>query len=884
VQNEAWHALSCHEACERLNSDLECGLTPTEAERRLSQHGPNRLPEKAARPAWALFLDQFKSLLTLVLMAAGVLAGIIGDTTDMVVILVVVLFNASLGFYQEFRAEKILDALKGMLAQQSRVKRDGVKAEIMAEHVVRGDLVLLEAGDRVPADGRLVATHGLEIDESSLTGESVASVKGTHALEHETPLADRANQAFMNTVVTRGRGEMLVTATGGATEMGRIVGMLETALEGRTPLQERLDQLGRRLALIAGVVVAFILVMGVVRGEPLAQIILTAVALAVAAIPEGLPAVVTVTLAIGMARMAGKGAIVKRLAAVETLGSTTVICSDKTGTLTLNQMTAKAGWAAGRRFAVEGEGYDGAGRVLPDDGAGALPDLAPLLRAAALCNDSRLCQGALIGDPTEGALLVLAEKAGAAVQWPRLAELPFDSARKLMITVHRDGEAIRLMVKGAPDVVLEHCRAIRFADGDRPLTEGLLAELRGEMERMGGHALRVLALAEAEADEHALRDPLAAAGNGLVLTALVGLMDPPRPSARQAVAACAEAGIAVKMITGDHRVTAAAIARGLGLDGEVVTGADLDRMDDDELDRRVDAIAVFARVAPEHKVRIVAALKSRGHVVAMTGDGVNDAAALKRAHIGVAMGRTGSDVTREAATMVLTDDDFATVVHAVQEGRTIYDNIVKFVRFQLSTNVGALLAVLAAPLLGLPVPFHPIQILWVNIIMDGPPALALAFDPPRKGLMGEKPRPRSEPILSTHRLCRLIAYGLTMAVGTLGVLWWAGGGANPDDPHARTLAFTTFVLFQVFNVFNARVGAESAFGPRTFSNGKLWLALAGVLGLQALAVHWGPAQGLFHTAPLSLSDWGVAAAVASSVLLLDEGRKLLARLGVFTRS
>ncbi|MBC7906816.1 MAG: HAD-IC family P-type ATPase [Rhodospirillaceae bacterium] len=879
VQNELWHVLSPREACARLNSDLESGLTSDEAERRLAETGPNRLPEKAPKPAWALFLDQFKSLLIIVLLAAGGLAGVIGDTTDMVVILAVVLFNASLGFYQEYRAEKILDTLKGMLAQQSRVRRDGLKLEIMAEQLVRGDMVLLESGDRVPADGRLVAAHGLEIDESSLTGESAAVSKGTHALvADETALADRANLAFMNTVVTRGRGEMLVTATGGTTEMGRIVGLLESAVEGRTPLQERLDQLGRRLALIAGVVVAIILVMGLMRGEPLADTILTAVALAVAAIPEGLPAVVTVTLAIGMARMARHGAIVKRLAAVETLGSTTVIASDKTGTLTLNQMTATAGWAAGRRFVVEGEGYGAAGRVTADDGS--LPDLLPYLRAAGLCNDSRLCDEngcrVVVGDATEGALQVLAEKVGFVAAWPRVAELPFDSARKLMITVHRDGTVLRLMVKGAPDVVAELCHAIREPAGDRLITQSDRDTMRHEMERLGSHALRVLALAEAEVDESALADPLAAARRGLVFTALVGLMDPPRPSARAAIMACNQAGIAVKMITGDHRVTAAAIGRALGLDGEVVTGAELDRMDDKALVARVNDIAVFARVAPEHKVRIVAALRSVGHVVAMTGDGVNDAAALKQAHIGIAMGRTGSDVTREAATMVLTDDDFATVVHAVQEGRTIYDNIVKFVRFQLSTNVGALLTVFAAPLLGMPVPFHPIQILWVNIIMDGPPALALAFDPPRAGLMVEPPRPRGEAILSRPRLTRLLSYGMTMAVGTLAVFWWAS--AQEDAAHARTLAFTTFVMFQVFNVFNARVSGESAFNPRLFRNGHLWLALAAVLMLQAVAVHWPVAQALFHTAPLTLSQWGLAALVGSSVLLLDEARKLVVRL------
>lgn len=881
MREQSWHVLSVEDTCRRLESDLENGLSPDEAGRRLDRHGPNALPQKPPKPAWRLFLEQFKSLLTIVLMAAGVLAGAIGDTTDMAVILAVVLFNSALGFYQEYRAEKILDALKSMLAQHSRVRRDGFKQEVRAETLVQGDLVLLEAGDRVPADGRLVVAHGLEIDESVLTGESLAATKATAVLDDaEAGLGDRTNQAFMNTVVTRGRGEMLVTATGAATEMGRIVGLLDTALEGGTPLQHRLDQLGRRLALVAGVVVAIILTMGLLRGDHLTDSIMTAVALAVAAIPEGLPAVVTVTLAIGMARMARKGAIVKRLAAVETLGSTTVIASDKTGTLTLNQMTARAGWAGGRRFRVEGEGYDAAGRLMPDDPLGELSPLGAYLRAGALCNDSRLCPTetgrTLVGDPTEGALRVLAEKAGVAADWPRVAELPFDSARKLMLTVHRHDDRLVLAAKGAPDVMAEYVTALRLPEGERPLTAADRDMLKAEVERLGSRALRVLALAEAEVDEDALTNPLAAAGKGMVLTALVGLMDPPRPSAKDAIAACGRAGIAVKMITGDHRVTAAAIGRAIGLDGEVVTGAEVDRMDDEALAARIEDIAVFARVAPEHKVRIVAALRARGHVVAMTGDGVNDAAALKRAHMGIAMGRTGSDVTREAATMVLTDDDFSSVVQAVQEGRTIYDNIIKFVRFQLSTNVGALLAVFAAPLLGLPIPFHPIQILWVNIIMDGPPALALAFDPPRAGLMREHPRDRDEAILSRRRLLRLLGYGVTMAAGTLGVLWWAlAQGADPT--HARSLAFTTFVLFQVFNVFNARVAAESALSRRMFRNGKLWLALAAVLVLQAVAIHWGPAQALFHTSALSAREWLLATAIASSVLVLDEARKLLAR-------
>lgn len=879
-----WYRCAPDQLCAGLRSDLAQGLGPDEAAARLKRDGPNRLPQRKGKPAWRLFAEQFRNVLIVVLLAAGVLAGIIGDVTDMVVIVVVVLFNASLGFYQEYRAERILDALKSMLAQRSRVRRGGHKIEVAAEELVRGDVVLLEAGDRVPADGRLVVVHALEIDESSLTGESVAAPKQVEVLHDDhVALADRANEAFMNTVVTRGRGEMVVTAIGGQTEMGRIVGLLEAVPAEATPLQMRLDQLGRRLAMIAGVVVAIILGLGLSRGDPWVDSIMSAVALAVAAIPEGLPAVVTITLAIGMARMARRGAIVKRLAAVETLGSTTVIASDKTGTLTLNQMTARAGWAAGWRFRVEGEGYAVNGAIRADDDAapgGLPPSVATALLPAALCNDSRLTLGAggdamVVGDPTEGALLVLAAKAGVTGGWPRLAEVPFDSARKLMVTIHRVGPTLRLMAKGAPDVMVDWCSHVRLDRGDLPLGAEERALVQGEMDRLGGQALRVLALAEAEVDDSALADPLAALRGRGVLTALVGLMDPPRPAAAAAVAACARAGIAVKMITGDHRLTAAAIGHDIGLHGGVISGVELDELADQALDDRVDSIAVFARVSPEHKVRIVESLRRVGHVVAMTGDGLNDAAALRRAHMGIAMGRSGTDVTREAASMVLTDDDFATIVRAVHEGRTIYDNIVKFVRFQLSTNMGALLAVLLAPLLGLPAPFHAIQILWVNIIMDGPPALALAFDPPRAGLMRDSPRDRAAPILSLKRMTRLAGYGATMAAGTLAVLFWALERSDPA--HARTLAFTTFVLFQIFNVFNARTAAESAFGSLLFRNGKLWLALAMVLLLQAVAVHWPPAQAVFHTVALSPMEWAVAVAVASSVLALDEARKLLGR-------
>lgn len=870
--------MTAAEVADRVGSDLRRGLVEDEVRRRQAAFGPNRLPEEKVRPAWLRLAEQFRSVLILVLIGAAVLAGLVGDLLDMIVILAVVAFNALLGFYQERRAGKILESLRRMLAHQSTVRRAGVVCRLNSDAIVPGDVVLLEAGDRVPADGRLFAHADLQVDESTLTGESLPVDKSAAPLaDAEAALADRTNLVFTHTVVTRGRGEMLVTATGATTEIGRLVGVMQAVEESQTPLQRKLDDLGKRLAAIACAVVALIFVMGTLRGEPLASVVLTSIALAVAAIPEGLPAVVTVTLAIGMYQMTRRGAIIKRLAAVEALGSTTVICSDKTGTLTVNQMTARAVVYRGRSFAVSGEGYAAVGRILDDGGPS--PDFEPLLLPAALCNDSRITDGRLIGDPTEGALLALAAKGGIAApekKWPRIGELPFDSDRKFMATFHDIGEGVLISVKGAPDVLIRMCATALGPDGPECLDTDRAAALHAEVERLGGKALRVLAVASAILPGRRPPDDPAVWMRELTLLGLIGLMDPPRPEASASIAACREAGILVKMITGDHRVTAAAVARELGLEGETIDGHDLDRMDDATLAARIGDIGVIARVAPEHKVRIVRALKARGEVVAMTGDGVNDAAALRVADIGVAMGRTGTDVTREAATMVLTDDNFATIVNAVREGRTIYDNIVKFLRFQLSTNVGALMTVGMAPLLGLPVPFNPIQILWVNIIMDGPPAMALAFDPAPAGIMSKPPRPPDEPILTGRRLGRLLVYGTTMMVGTLGVFAW--GLQRWPVEHAVTLAFTTFVMFQFFNVFNARVGTESAFNRNFFSNGKLWLALLGVIGLQILAVHWSPAQTLFHTVAITALDWGVAVAVASTILVFDETRKLVARL------
>jgi Ca2+-transporting ATPase len=864
-----------------FDSSLE-GLSAAEAQRRLDSYGPNRLKGRVPRSVWMKFLDQFKDILVLVLMGAAVLAGTIGDLNDALVILIVVVFNACLGFYQEHRAEATLAALKKMLAQHARVRRGGEMLEIAAENLVPGDIVLLEAGDRIPADARVLAAHNAEVAEAALTGESLATGKYAEVLvSGEHPLAERFNMVFMNTTVTRGRIEALVTATGMSTQMGLITGLLDTAEDAPTPLQIQLDGLGKRLAIIAAVVVALIFVLGILRGAPLLQTIMTSIALAVAAIPEGLPAVVTVTLAIGMHRMAKNRAIVKKLSAVETLGSTSVICSDKTGTLTLNQMTARKLFYRGRRFDVSGEGYDGRGLISAEDGLPS-PDFMPLLLSAALCNESRIRDGELIGDPTEGALLALAVKGGIepgrlSEQSPRIAEIPFDSAHKFMATFHLDGDRVRMYVKGAPDVLLARAKFYLTATAAAPLEGAARMALDAENACLANQAMRVLAVARREIPVQQF-DPagdLMGWAQELTLAGLVGIIDPPRPEARDAIRLCLRAGIKVKMITGDHAITAAAIARELGLEGTVLTGAELDRIDVAELSRYVEKTAVFARVAPEHKVKIVQSLKSCGYVVAMTGDGVNDAPALKNADIGVAMGIGGTEVTKEAATMVLTDDNFATIVEAVKEGRTIYDNIVKFVRFQLSTNIGAIITVLGAQLLGLPTPFTAIQILWINIIMDGPPAMTLGIEPARPSIMDEPPRRSDARILTLPRFWHLLAYGLIMAAGTIGVFSYGLSAGRIE--HALTLAFTTFVLFQFFNVFNARAEYDTAFNSQFFTNGRLWGALIAVVGLQGVVVHWGPAQAIFNTVDLSLSDWGLVLLTSSSVLVLEEARKLAVR-------
>ncbi|WP_409331617.1 cation-translocating P-type ATPase [Trujillonella humicola] len=873
-----------------LGVDPRRGLTEEEISRRRAESGENVLAEQARRPAVLRFLDQFRSLLILILLGAALLAGLVGDLKDTIVILVVLLINATIGFVQENKAERSLEALREMLTPTARVRRAAGTRVLDAAELVPGDVVLLEAGDRVPADGRLLVAESVEVDESALTGESQPVAKSTApvgaAPGDKVPLGDRVGMAYMNTTLTRGRAELVLTATGMRTEVGEIAEMLRSGEDPKTPLQIQLDSVGKRIALIGGVAIAVYAVIAFARGESLGELALSAVALAVATVPEGLPAVLALTLALGVARMARRGAIVKRLASVETLGSATVVCSDKTGTLTLNQMTARALVLAGRRVRIDGEGYAPHGRIL-DEGTGEpADDVDRLLEPLVLCSDAVLTpdreqRAGIIGDPTEGALVVAAAKAGIEATalrsaHPRVGELPFDSTRKFMATAHREDGQVRVHVKGAPDVLLERSAAVLTADGVQPLDDAGRDRLAAEVSELASRGLRVLAAAttlvdDLPADAEQLADRL----TGLTLLGLVGIADPPRPQAKDAIALAARAGVAVKMITGDHRDTAAAIARELGIRGEVVTGADLDRMSAEELSERVERIGVFARVAPEHKVAIVQALTARGHVAAMTGDGVNDAAALRSAHMGVAMGITGTEVTKEAGDMILTDDDFATIVASVREGRSIYDNVVKFVRFQLSTNIGAILSFLGASVAGLAAPLTAIQVLWVNIIMDGPPAMALGVDPARPGLMDEPPRKPSERILNRTRLLRMFRAGVVMAAGTLSVLALADGTFGAAV--AATMAFTTFVLFQFFNALNARAERETVFTRHLFTNRWLWISFAAVVVLQIAAVQLSFLNPIFDTTPLSAGQWLTCAAVASTVLVVEESIKLVRR-------
>ncbi|HSW04383.1 cation-translocating P-type ATPase, partial [Aquabacterium sp.] len=820
------HVHASTDLARQLGVQVDAGLAADEVSARLQQHGPNRLPEAPPRPLWRRVLDQFRDFMIGVLLAAAVLSGVIGDVADTVVILVIVLLNAAIGFWQEWRADQALQALQQMAAPHATVLREGGQRQVVeTQHLVPGDVVLLEAGNLVPADLRLHHVAQLRVDESALTGESVTVEKmHGHLPAGERPLGDRLNMAFKGTLVTHGRGTGLVVATGAKTELGQVATLLGSAEVRATPLQQRLAAFGKRLSIVVLAICALIFTIGVLRGEPVLLMALTAISLAVAAIPEALPAVVTVLLALGARRLVTVNALVRRLPSVETLGSVSVICSDKTGTLTLNRMRHR-----------EHRAWGG--------------DDAALWTALVLCNDAVPASGsdaeAWLGDPTETALLQAAQEAGLDVAalkaaQPRRHEWPFDAERKRMSTLHGQGEGWRAYVKGAPESLLPRCSGSE------------IAEALATAQAWAALGMRVLAVAQRDGDSDVVAVSADAFEQGLRLIGLVGLIDPPRPEARAAVAECLAAGIRPVMITGDHPATASAIARDLGIvgagDSPALTGAELARLDDAALAAAVQRVSVYARMDPAQKIRIVQALQAQGQFVAMTGDGVNDAPALRSADIGVAMGRGGTDVAREASSLVLLDDNFATIVGAVREGRRIFDNIRKFIRYALTGNSGEIWVLFLAPLAGLPIPLLPIHILWVNLVTDGLPGLALAAEPAERGVMQRPPRPPQESVFAQGLWQHALWVGLMIGGLCLGVQAWALAGANGvANAHGQTLVFTVLTLAQMAHLLAIRSERESLFSQGLLSNRPLLAAVALTLALQMATIYVPWLQPIFRT-------------------------------------
>ncbi len=965
-----YYALNVEQTLADLATNAEAGLTEVEVSQRRVRYGKNSLPVDSGTNWAQLILGQFSDLMIIILLAAAAISYFLGDTKDVVIILAIVILNALIGVYQEYRAEKALAALSALQVPLVRVRRSGVVHEISAEDLVPGDVVLLQEGDRVPADGRLIRSVNLQIDESALTGESVPVDKSAAALSDNgsVPLGDRSNMAFMGTAVNYGRGELVVTRTGLQTELGNIAAMLMQVEQGITPLQSRLNRLGQLLAVGAGIVVLIVFVAGLLRGIPAQQMFLTSISLAVAAVPEGLPALITISLSLGAARMVRRGALIRRLPAVETLGSVTTICSDKTGTLTKNEMTAtEIALPQHPNVGITGVGYVAEG-VYRNHETGELLDvhsdraLARFVKASALATNAFLEQAAngslrVLGDTTEGALLVAASKAGWTREYlerelPRVAELPFSSERKAMTTVHRlvGAEARALFMgadyiaitKGAPDQMVEWATHEMLADGPIPMTDKRRADWLAEINRMADRGLRVLGLAfrplESEPEEVTPEIE-----RNLYTLGLVGILDPARPEARTAVARARAAGIRSIMITGDHALTAEAISHHLGIlaPGErAVVGSALDQMSDAELLAALKHTSTFARVSPQHKLRLVRLLQAQNEIVAMTGDGVNDAPALKQADIGVAMGITGTDVSKGAAAMVLTDDNFASIVSAVEEGRIIYDNIRKFIKYLLSSNVGEILVMFVALLVGLKLPLLAIQILWINLVTDGLPAIALGFEPAEPDVMRRRPRPRDESILAGGTGRHIAWVGVLIAALTLGSYIWGytAHGMQPFSPTLglealtqaelagavglenvpadwdaltpeqraaryltdadggilteeegegligtaerlpRTIAFTVLAITQMFEVMAIRAGDKTSFFQVWFRRNRLLFFAVALTAVLQLAVIYVPfLQTAFDTAPLSPLELIAAFALASVVLFSVEVEKLLIR-------
>lgn len=878
-----WHTVPVEEAFQAIGSS-EAGLSKEEAARRLATYGPNELQAADRVSPLALLFAQFKNVLIIILLVAVGLSAFLGHGLEAIVISVIVLFAVLLGFIQEFRAERALEALQEMAAPNATVRRGGEEDEIPAREVVPGDVIRLRTGDRVPADARIFESVNLQLDEAPLTGESTAVEKHTSPLSGEgLPVGDRRNMAYAGTAATYGRGLALVVATGMTTEFGKIAGLVRSVEAGKTPLQENLDRMGAVLARASIVIVLVIVAIGIARGESLLDMFVFGIALAVAVVPEALPAVVTISLAIGVQRMVKRHALVRRLPTVEALGSTSVICSDKTGTLTKDEMTARKVYVAGRMFEVTGAGYAPQGEFLSDGTAEAPPQpLLLLLRAGALASDARLVQQDGLwdvrGDPTEGALVVAAakgglEKAALDTEFPRTGEVPFTSETKRMTTLHTTPQGPVAYAKGAPEVLLAACAQIQTENGVSPLDAAARDAVLAAAAQMATEALRVLAVATKPGV--ALKD----AETDMTLLGLVGLMDPPRPEAKAAIATCEAAGIRAVMITGDHPATAEAVARELGMlkTGRVVTGPELEAMSDDDLDRQVEDISVYARVSPAHKLRIVSAWRHKGRVVAMTGDGVNDAPALKQADVGIAMGITGTDVSKEAASVTLTDDNFASIVAAVEEGRGIFENIKKYLMYLLSANIGEIGIMVVATFLGMPLPLAAVQILYINLATDGLPALALAVDPPDEDLMRRTPRDPRTGIFSRPVVSLMLIGGVWSAITNIGLFAWVLGSGRPVE-EAMAMIFVSLVLIEFMKAYNYRSDRHSIL-RRTFSNKWLNLALVWELSLLTAILYVPFLQEAFGTFPLAISDWMVVIIPALTITPVLEFGKWMVRRG-----
>jgi Ca2+-transporting ATPase len=881
------------------------GLSSEEAEKRLEKYGENQLKEKEKVSVLRLFLSQFKSILIFILIIASIISALLGEAIDAVVIIFTVFLAGTLSFVQEYRAEKAIELLKSLTAPEALVIRNGAEKKIPSQKLVPGDIILLQTGDRTPADARIIKEFNLKIDESSLTGESVPVQKSIETLPSETPEADRKNMAYTGTVVAYGRGVAVVTATGMNTAFGELAGLLGTIERSRTPLQESLDKFGRWIGIATLIIVAFVAILGVFYGFPLLDMFLWGVALAVAAIPEALPAVVTVGLGLGVRRMVKRHALVRKLPSVETLGATDVICSDKTGTLTQNKMTVERIYTnehilkvTGKGYSPEGEFFQGEKKISVDD-----VHLRTLLLGSALCNDSGLFEEdgrwEIKGDPTEAALVVAAAKAGLQKddldqKYPRLGEIPFSSERKRMTTFNKldagsdlfpDGGLVAFS-KGAPEVILSSCTKILLEGEMRPLSPELRHEIPEQVREMADQALRVMALSFLPLNEENSPENLSSGKftadeieKDMIFSGLTGMRDPPREEVKIAIRTCEDAGIKTVMITGDHKITASAIARELGILKEsdlTLTGTELDALEDGEFEERVEKVSVYARVYPIHKLRVVQALQNKGYVVAMTGDGVNDAPALKAADMGIAMGITGTDVSKEASSMILTDDNFASIVAAVEEGRNIFKNIRNFITYGLSAHIGEVLIVLISILGWQILPLLAVQILWINLITDGLPPMALSVEPPDSGLMKQKPRNVEVGLVTRREIAAGLGIGGLIALQALTVLIWALDKGFPLEK-LQTMVFALVVFSEMFNAFNWRSDRYSIFSLGFFTNRALIYAVLITVVLQLMVIYIPFFQKAFRTVPLSLFEWGVILALASTTLISMEFVKYISR-------